>query len=208
MPNRAYPYIKAVDTGVFLLLSIFIIGSILFGYRTFAIPPSHHQYIACEEHCEKIAYESIEQAQHLLKFSKQNPYGWNDDTMITANIRAPGGYTLSEIMKPGPCESTLECSVLKVIEIARSTVYRPLHFLSVLWGLPFHFVFSMFVSLLMIASALLAEKTCNHSPPPPRTLWQGILFGDTDGLFLVYSWKIGCVELQYRASSVLVLPAR
>ena len=153
-------FVKGADTVLFLVLSIFIVGSVLFGYRVFSIPTSHYAFISCEENCEKIVGESMEQAHHLWKLFKQKPYGWSDEWLDGPALQAWKGDTRFEaIMAPHQFgSSALQPFVIKTVSIVRTAFYNPLYLLSGFVNLPFHFVFSLFLCLLMVATAFMAAN--------------------------------------------------
>ncbi len=153
MPSKTF-----VDNSVFLLLSIFIVGSVLLGYRQFVIPPSHHVYISCGEQCKELVLESISQVKHSFKFGKQKQNVHLDETALQRSIFILEGPQLTNNQRQSNIPIGLQEFLLLTLYMVRSTFYNTLYLLSGFFGLPFHFFFSIFLSFLMIAGALLVEK--------------------------------------------------
>ncbi len=187
------PSTALIDNIVFLVLSIFIAGSVLFGYRTFALPPGHYDYISCGENCEKLISESIRQRHHLLKIYKQKPHEGSDKNKGDPAIQAGAKDTSTVASNIGSSNEAIAWLITFPFYIARTTFYNALYRLSVFWGLPFGVVLSIFISFLIIAIALLAEKIS-----PSRVLYgkgfflatQMIFFLFTHGRLVVLSFSI------------------
>ncbi len=193
---REMPAVKRMDTAVFLFLSILIGGSVLFGYRTFAIPPSHYVYLSCGGSCEKIVSESLWQTRHLWKFGKRKRDGDESHREMVASYLTQS--TLSTFLKNHAGQPTRPSDVnillYETIHLVRAGLYRPLYLLSVLFGLSFHFLFSIVLAILMMTTAILAEKiTINVRQTWGRGLYlaaQMIPFFFTHGRLVVLAFSV------------------